>query len=244
MLPKLPKSARHRPRGLVILHEDADVLVIEKEPGLLSTETHKRESRTAEHILTNYLRKGCSASTRRAWLVHRLDRETSGVMIFAKSQSARDRLKENWSLVEKLYIARLSRMPTSEGGILQSYLAEDSNLFVRVVPSEREGRLAQTAWRTIKAMPDGGAVVKVRLLTGRRNQIRVQFADIGCPLLGDRKYNRHDHSRERLCLHAVSIAFPHPHTGKVLRFETPIPEVFGVTREEFDVVEPPQEKEV
>lgn len=239
MLPKLPKSAKHRPQGLRILHEDRDVVVIDKQAGLLSTETHKRETKTAEAILTDYLRKGCSASTKRAWLVHRLDRETSGVMIFAKSQAARDKLKDNWCLTTKFYIARLSKSPEADEGIFSSYLAEDENLFVRVVRNGKDGKFAQTAWRVVKRNADGSAVVKIRLLTGRRNQIRVQFADAGFPLLGDRKYNRHDAYKKRLCLHATSITFPHPHTGENLYFCSPIPDVFGVEQSEFDAVIPP-----
>ena len=158
-------------------------------------------------------------------MVHRLDRETSGVLLFAKSEAAQQQLKDNWKSTEKYYLAAVRGHLNTKSGVFSSYLAENEDLFVYSVSDQTKGKLSQTAYTVIKETPTL-TLVKIKLLTGRKNQIRVQFAEHGHPVVGDRKYGRHDPFRERLCLHAKSIAFDHPYSGRRLFFDTPIPGVF------------------
>jgi len=220
-------SSRHRPRGLTLLHEDKDLLVVNKEAGVLTTGTRRDEPFTAENVMNAYVRKGCARSSKQVFLVHRLDRETSGVLLFAKSEEAQQRIKEGWKNTEKFYLAAVHGHLKEKTGVFSSYLAEDEDLFVRSVPDAGKGKWSQTAYAVIKETP-GMSLVKVRLLTGRKNQIRVHFAEHGHPLVGDPKYGmRRDPFRERLCLHAKSISLDHPHSGKRLFFDTPIPEAIA-----------------
>jgi len=221
-----PVPRKHRPRGLEILHEDRDLFVVNKEPGVLTTATRKDEAFTAENVLNDYVRKGCLRSSKHVYLVHRLDRETSGVLLFAKSEEAQQRIKDNWKSTEKLYLAAVRGHLKEKAGVITSYLAENEDQFVYSVADPSKGKLSQTAYAVIKETPSL-SLVKIRLLTGRKNQIRVQFAERGHPVVGDPKYGKKDPFRERLCLHAKFIAFDHPHSGKRLSFDTPIPEVFA-----------------
>jgi len=219
-------SSRHRPRGLEILHEDRDLFVVNKAPGVLTTGTRRDEAFTAENVLNQYVRKGCARSRKQVYLVHRLDRETSGVLLFAKTEEAQQRLKENWKATEKLYLAIVrGRLPQRQG-LFSSYLAENEDIYVHSVDDPAAGKLSQTAYAVIIETPAVSAV-KIRLLTGRKNQIRVHFAEAGHAVAGDPKYGAGDPFRERLCLHAKSIAFDHPYSGRRLFFDTPIPEAFA-----------------
>lgn len=224
------KHLSHKIRGIDILYEDNDIIVVNKEHGILTEETRKGELFTAENALNNYVRKGQARSSKRVWLVHRLDRDTSGLLIFAKSEFVRESLQAVWhEKVEKIYIAAVWGTPPAKSGTLTGYLYEDKNLFVRQLSSPDERFLTKFAQTDYEVIADdhGMTLVKVRLHTGRRNQIRVQFADIGCPLVGDSKYGPHAKPfRERMCLHAYSLTFPHPVTGKQLSFTTDIPQVF------------------
>jgi tRNA pseudouridine32 synthase/23S rRNA pseudouridine746 synthase/23S rRNA pseudouridine1911/1915/1917 synthase len=219
-------SSRHRPRGLEILYEDRDLFVVNKEPGVLTTGTRRDEAFTAENVLTAYLRKGCARSSKHVYLVHRLDRETSGVLLFAKTEEAQQRLKDNWKTTEKLYLAAVCGRLPEKRGLFSSYLAENDDLFVFSVDDPAQGKLSQTAYAVMKETP-GLSFVKIKLLTGRKNQIRVHFAEAGHPVAGDPKYGRDGQPRERLCLHAKSIAFNHPHSGERLFFDTPVPAAFA-----------------
>lgn len=219
-------SRKHRPRGVEILHEDRDLFVVNKEPGVLTTGTRRDEAFTAENVLSDYLRKGCARSNKHVYLVHRLDRETSGVLLFAKSEAAQQRLKDNWKSTEKFYLAAVRGHLKAKRGLFTSYLAENEDLYVFSVDDPSQGKLSQTAYAVIKEAP-GLSLMKIKLLTGRKNQIRVHFAEAGHPVAGDAKYGRGDPFRERLCLHAKSIAFDHPHSGRRMFFETPIPETFA-----------------
>lgn len=223
---KRNSSNRHRPRGIEILHEDRDIFVVNKAPGVLTTGTRRDEAFTAENALNNYLRKGCARSSKHVYLVHRLDRETSGVLLFAKTEEAQQRLKDNWKANEKLYLALVRGHLSQRQGIFSSHLAENEDLYVFSVEDPSLGRLSQTEYAVIKETPALSAV-KIRLLTGRKNQIRVHFTEAGHPVVGDPKYGRDDTYRERLCLHAKSIAFDHPFTGRRLCFETPLPAEFA-----------------
>ncbi len=220
-----PQSKRHVPRGLTILHEDRDLFVIEKAPGVLSCSTPRHESFTAEAVLSDYLRKGSRVSRKQAFLVHRLDRETSGVMLFAKSIEAQEALKRDWVNTEKFYLAVVYGHPREQAGIFSSHLAENSDLYVYSVRDPRLGRFSQTEYHVI-GRTETMTLVKIRLLTGRKHQIRVHFAERGLPIVGDLKYNRDDPFEGRLCLHAKSIAFNHPFSGQRCFFDTPIPTVF------------------
>ncbi|MDD2461654.1 MAG: RluA family pseudouridine synthase [Kiritimatiellia bacterium] len=223
---RLHTSGRHRPRGLEILHEDRDLFVVNKAPGVLTTGTRRDEAFTAENVLNQYVRKGCARSRKQVYLVHRLDRETSGVLLFAKTEEAQQRLKENWKATEKLYLAIVrGRLPQRQG-LFSSYLAENEDLYVHSVDDPAAGKLSQTAYAVIAETPAVSAI-KIRLLTGRKNQIRVHFAEAGHAVAGDPKYGAGDPFRERLCLHAKSIAFDHPYSGRRLFFDTPIPEAFA-----------------
>lgn len=232
------KRQSHLPRGIALLHEDGDLLVVDKAPGILTEPTRKGEAFTVQGVLDTYVRKGQARSSKRVWPVHRLDRETSGVLVFAKSPDMRERLQAVWhTAVEKTYLAVVWNRPPEPAGNLAGYLYEDADLYVRPLPvddapasrarRERLGaKYAETAYEVLDTRA-GKTLVRVRLLTGRRNQIRVQFADIGCPLVGDAKYGPDAPPfRARLCLHALSIAFPHPATGARLLFRAEIPDVF------------------
>ena len=219
-------SNRHRPRGLDILHEDRDIFVVNKAPGVLTTGTRRDEAFTAENVLNQYVRKGCACSRKQVYLVHRLDRETSGVLLFAKTAEAQQRLKDNWRANEKLYLALVHGHLSQRQGVFSSYLAENEDLYVFSANDPALGKFSQTEYVVIKETPALSAV-KIRLLTGRKNQIRVHFTEAGHPVVGDPKYGRDVVCRERLCLHAKSIAFDHPFSGRRLFFDTPVPDAFS-----------------
>ena len=215
-----------------ILFEDDDVIVIEKPAGLLATHTKlvgraARESQlTAENLLNDYVRKGQAKSRRRVWLVHRLDRETSGVMMFAKSEEVAEKFRADWgNLTEKTYLARVAGVLQEDSGVFESYLQEDADGYrVRSVaaPDARRTsrvatppKLARTEWRRLSTT-DGTTLVEVKLKTGRKNQIRVHFSESGHPVIGDEKYGGEKASR--LYLHAQTLRFRHPRTGEWLEF--------------------------
>jgi len=203
-----------------ILHEDRDVIVIAKPAGLLTTHTRlvgrtARESQpTAENFLNDYVRKGQLRSRNRVWLVHRLDRETSGVMMFARSEEVAEHFRADWSaLTEKTYLARVGGILTEEAGVFESCLREDDDGYR--VRSARTGKPARTEWRRLST-EDGTTLVEVTLKSGRKNQIRVHFSEAGHPVVGDVKYGGMPASR--LYLHALRLRFVHPHTGKWMEF--------------------------
>jgi tRNA pseudouridine32 synthase/23S rRNA pseudouridine746 synthase/23S rRNA pseudouridine1911/1915/1917 synthase len=216
---------RHRPRGLEIIHDDRDILVVNKEPGLLTMSFRKDQLNTAERILTDYVRKGSSRSKNRVFVVHRLDRDSSGLLIFAKSYAVQQRLKNKWDNTEKLYLAAVHGRLSPRSGVIESYLAEDKNQFVASTSDTEKGRLARTGYCVIK-QTRSLSIIRIKLFTGRKNQIRVHFAEKDHPVVGDKKYGQSDKAYERLALHAKSIAFHHPHHGERMVFNTKIPEFF------------------
>ena len=214
-----------------IIYEDRDIIVIDKPAGLLTTHTRlpgraARESQmTAENCLNDYVRKGQLKSRKRVWLVHRLDRETSGVMMFAKDERFAEAMRERWNeLTEKTYRARVEGVVEEECGAFESYLLEDSDGYrVRSVKPGAAGvcgaktpRLARTEWRKLSS--DGATtLVEVSLKSGRKNQIRVHFSEAGHPVVGDVKYGARQ--ADRLHLRSVRLAFVHPFTGRRFEFK-------------------------
>ena len=236
--PDIPR--RFRPRDLEILHEDRDILIIDKAPGLLTMSPLRDERRTAEQVLNAFVRKGNPRSAARVYVVHRLDRDTSGLLVFAKSETMRDRLKAAWRQTEKRYLAAVHGLPVPARGRYVSRLAEDKDQFVHVVDDPAGGRVAETEYAVIKSHR-GISLVCVRLVTGRKNQVRVQFADAGCPVVGDLKYCQLRTTRERMALHAKELSFDHPASGRRVRADAGIPEFFariggGLTEEEWRAV--------
>jgi tRNA pseudouridine32 synthase/23S rRNA pseudouridine746 synthase/23S rRNA pseudouridine1911/1915/1917 synthase len=213
-----------RPKGLEIIYEDRDLLVINKEPGLLTMSFHRDELQTVERILTGYLRKGSCRSRLRAFVVHRLDRETSGLLIFAKTEEVKQILKNHWKEVEKEYCAIVHGLFKELSGTVSGYLDEDDDQFVFSC-GETKGRWAETQYEVVRENTRFSEL-KINLLTGRKNQIRVHFADLDHPVVGDTKYGLKGEKFERMALHSRSIAFNHPHSGKRMVFEAPIPESF------------------
>ena len=196
-----------------ILYEDRDVIVIDKPAGMLTTHTRAKESNTAEEWLNDYVRKGQRRSRLHVWLVHRLDRETSGVMMFAKSETVAEWFRSNWSeLTEKTYRARVEGELPGDRGVFESYLADNPHTMkVRSVSDPHLGKFARTEWRRLSS-GDGFTDVEVSLKTGRKNQIRVHFSEAGHPIVGDEKYG--GRRMPRLCLRAVRLRFRHPHTNE------------------------------
>ena len=214
-----------------VLYEDRDVIVIDKPAGLLTTHTRAKESNTAEELLNDYVRKGQRKSRNHVWLVHRLDRETSGVMMFAKTEEVSEYFRSDWNaLPEKTYIARVAGEFAEDHGVFESYLQEDADGYKvhSVSPPTPHNplnlrnplKLARTEWRRL-SVEDGTTLVEVVLKSGRKNQIRVHFSEAGHPVIGDEKYGGERASR--LYLHALRLKFRHPHTGKWLALESPCP---------------------
>ena len=227
------RSSRHSLRGIAILYEDRDIIVIEKDAGILTQQTWrmiggqgtKGGEYCVESALTDWVRKGQLRSSRRVYLVHRLDRETSGVMMVAKTPEVQEYFRGQWGEVtEKTYLARVEGRLPSESGVFESLLVEDADMRVHSTKDKKRGKLARTEWKVVADSPH--PLVEVTLKTGRKNQIRVHFAEAGHPVVGDLKYGR-AHGRARLCLHAWRLALIHPHSHERLVFESEPPDWCG-----------------
>lgn len=220
-----PIPYRHRPKGLTILYEDRDIIVIDKSAGLLTVKAMYEKERTAHHILTNYIRKGSFKSKKQLFVVHRLDRDTSGVLIFAKSIEAKENLKLQWKNVRKKYAAVVHGVLKEKNGTITSYLAENEDYEVFSVRDSRKGELAITRYQVIKEAKKF-SLLEIELLTGKKNQIRVHFSEKGHPIVGDNKYGKKGEPKSRLALHSHHLTFRHPHSGKELTFEAELPGFF------------------
>lgn len=226
---------------LRIVYEDNYIIVIEKKEGLLSVGTAKgKEEMTAHSLLCNYMRNtspriGRYAPPPRVFIVHRLDRETSGLMVFAKSEEIKRALQENWdeAVTERKYVAVVNSEQLSSGTI-RTWLKENSAFIVYSSPKDNGGQLAITHYRVLESNPKNKkSLVELELETGRKNQIRVHMQELDAPIFGDKKYfcNSQQHLMEnkkarRLYLHAYKLSFIHPVTRKEMKFSTPVPMSF------------------
>lgn len=208
--------------GLKIYFEDAHLLVVEKPAGLLSIASPAEPEKTAYFQLTEYLRQAHPRSRQRVWIVHRLDRETSGLMVFAKTATAKEQLQSKWDSFEKKYEAVVEGAPPLSKGVWKSDLDESNPHHVLVRPRSERTRHAVTHYQVLKKSPER-ALVELILETGRRHQIRVHLAHAGHPVVGDEKYGAKTDPAGRLGLHAASLRFRHPATGEELRFTSPLP---------------------
>jgi tRNA pseudouridine32 synthase/23S rRNA pseudouridine746 synthase/23S rRNA pseudouridine1911/1915/1917 synthase len=217
--------AKYQPKGLTVLYEDKDIIVVEKPCGLLSIGTDRDKSRTVHTILNDYVRKGNPHSRNRVYIVHRLDRETSGILILAKSEAAKTFLQGHWQETDKRYLTVVYGSLTPKAGTISSYLTENSAFTVYSTPDPKLGKLSHTEFRVLKESK-GFSLLEIHLLTGRKHQIRVHLSEKGHPVVGDRKYGKGNDAYATLALHASSISFTHPVSGSHLAFETGIPDFF------------------
>jgi tRNA pseudouridine32 synthase/23S rRNA pseudouridine746 synthase/23S rRNA pseudouridine1911/1915/1917 synthase len=217
---------KHRAKGQVILYEDRDILVIDKPAGLLTMGTDREKLRTAYYRLTDYVRKGNPKSRERIYIVHRLDREVSGILVFARSVAAKNALQSQWARVEKHYLALVYGVPPKPEGTFSSHLVESGVHRVHSTSNPKLGKLSHTAYKLLRHSRDV-SLLDINLLTGRKHQIRVHLAENDLPIVGDKKYGGKRSDESRLALHAKSIAFDHPHTGERCFFETETPQIFS-----------------
>jgi RluA family pseudouridine synthase len=210
---------------LALLFEDDDIIVIIKSAGMLTVGTADEKEKTAQRYLNEYLRTKRGS---RVHVVHRLDRDTSGVMMFAKNFETREILKDTFAAhdIDRVYVAIVEGKPPQKEGTIRSYLFEDDRMMkVRSVADPKQGKLAVTHYRVLEA---GGKYTKleVTLETGRKNQIRVHFSEQGFPVAGDSRYGAKTDPLGRLGLHAQMLGFVHPKTKKKMIFTAPLPDVF------------------
>ena len=213
-----------RSNDIDIVYEDPYLLVVDKRPGLLSMSNNTRQQ-TVQTVLNYYLEKGGGRNT--SHLVHRLDRDTSGLMVYAKDVQTQQSLINGWQqlLTDRRYLALVEGELESPRGRIQSWLTEDKRFITHSSPVDNGGKFAVTHYNVLEAS-NGYSLVECELETGRKNQIRVHMADMGHPVVGDFKYGSEIDPMRRLGLHAYMLCFTHPVTGKHLRFETPVPVLF------------------
>ena len=208
--------------GIKVYFEDASLIVIDKPANLLSIASEAEQEKTAYFLLTDYLRQGNPHGDERVWIVHRLDRETSGLMVFAKTAAAKEILQANWDRAEKRYLAVAEGKLPADKGVFESYLDETNPFKVFSVSRTPATRHAVTHYKVLK-VAKGRMLVELTLETGRRHQIRVHLRDAGCPIVGDEKYGAKTNPAKRLGLHSCALRIPHPVTGKELYFESRLP---------------------
>lgn len=211
-------------RRLRIVYEDDDVIVVNKGYGLLSIgDDTGKDRETAYSILRDYLKWAHPGN--KLFIVHRLDRDTTGLMVFAKTIEAKEALQHNWNnmVLERKYVCLVEGTPEPKEGTVRSRLAENSRHEVYALPEDsQEGQLAITRYRTL-GTTRGLTLVECELDTGRKNQIRVHMKQLGTPISGDHRYGGHPSPLHRMCLHALSLRFVHPVTRRDMRFTTPNP---------------------
>lgn len=211
--------------GLNILFEDADLIVIDKPSGLLTVATDVEKRKTAYSLLSDHVK--LEDPDNKIFVVHRLDRETSGLLLFAKNSAVKHQIQETWETMvnQRTYVGVVEGVVEPAEGTIVSWLAETTAFRVYSVPNAQAGKKAITHYRKIGGN-DRYSILQINLETGRKHQIRVHMQDLGHPIVGDKKYGSTCNPIRRVALHAQVLAFTHPRTGLPCRFETRIPEKF------------------
>ena len=209
-------------RRLNIVYEDDDIVVVNKGYGLLSMGNDKVKEGTAYSILKEYIK--WVDPRQKIFIVHRLDRDTSGLMMFAKNVHAKEAMQHNWNnmVLNRTYVAVVEGNVETDEGTIQTYLAENSKFEVYVTENPDEGQLAITRYKVLQRK-NGYTLMELELDTGRKNQIRVHMKHLGHPITGDRRYGAKSSPIHRLALHARTLRFVHPITRREMNFSTPIP---------------------
>lgn len=224
---KKPGIATKASLPFPVLYEDKEVIVIDKPAGIATSSIDG--STNIQFVVSEFL-KHMSKGIVRTYVVHRLDKEVSGVLLLAKSESAMDIIKDKWEETEKHYFAFVEGTPETPEGTIKSWLIEDNAMKMRSVKERPDAKLAITHYKTIKKL-ENHTLLDIHTETGRKNQIRVHLSDIGCPIVGDRKYGASAEFVRRVRLHACSLRFPHPVTGKEITVESAMPEGFLVLKQ-------------
>lgn len=220
-----PYTVLRHPR-LQLVYEDDYVVVVNKGYGLLSVSRGAaKPETTAYNIVKNYL-KECD-SRQKVFIVHRLDRDTSGLMMFAKTPEAKEAMQHNWNnmVLERKYVAVVEGNVENDEGVIRSYLGETSAHEVFSTQDPQQGKLAVTRYKVL-ARGQGRSLVEYSLDTGRKNQIRVHSRELGHPIVGDRRYGASQSPIGRLCLHARTLRFVHPQSRNDMNFQLPVPAKF------------------
>lgn len=214
-------------KGIKVVYEDEYLIAVEKASGILSIATDKEREKTAYNIVKNYVKS--RNPLEKLFIVHRLDRETSGVMIFAKTEEMQQILQTNWQkmVLERTYVAVVEGKVEKNSDTIISYLKENSAFVTFSSDKEIEGSKKAVTHYTVLKRSKGFSLVEANIETGRKNQIRVHMQSLGHSVVGDKKYGATTNPLGRLGLHAKSIIFKHPKTGKVLSFQTGIPAKFS-----------------
>ena len=216
---------RFHPGGLTILYEDHDILVVDKVNGMLTMGTDRVKENTAYFRLTEYVRKGNQKSKKRVFIVHRLDKDTSGVIIFAKTEPAKRFLQDEWHKFQKIYYAVVHGTLPQKEGVLTSYLAENSIHRIFSVTNPENGKLAKTGYKILRET-ENFSLLEIELITGKKHQIRVHFSYKCYPVAGDKLYGDNERGIKRMALHAGSLTIIHPHTKEPMTFESKSPTYF------------------
>lgn len=205
-----------------ILYEDKSIIVVSKPTHLLTISTENEKERTMFHKIIEYERK--KNKNNKVFIVHRLDKDTSGILIFAKSEKVKKILQDNWDKTKRYYMAIVEGIPKEKEKTIKSYLTENSRL-ITYSTSESKGKLAITKYKLIKHSKKF-SLLDIEILTGRKNQIRVHMSDNNTPIIGDKKYGAITNPMNRLGLHAYKIVFTHPITKKEMTIEDKLPKEF------------------
>ncbi|BDU51564.1 RluA family pseudouridine synthase [Haliovirga abyssi] len=217
--------SKEKMNGVKIMFEDNYVIVIEKESGLLTIATNKEKLNTANSILREHVKE--ADPTNKLFIVHRLDRDTSGVMIFARNKMVKETFQNEWNerILERAYVAILEGNIPNDEGTIESYLKENRAFLMYSTKDTKDGKKAITRYKVLKRV-NNYTLVEIHLDTGRKNQIRVHMQNMGHSIIGDKKYEAKTNPIGRLGLHAKIIEFKHPITNKIMRYESPLPKEF------------------
>lgn len=207
---------------LKILYEDKSIIIISKPSNLLTIGTNKEHNNTLYRKVSEYVKK--QHKSNKIFIVHRLDKDTSGIIAFAKTESVKRILQRNWDKTKRKYVALVEGKVT-KGDTIKNYLAETKTLKTYITNDKKIGKLAITKYKPIKGNKEY-TLLDIEILTGRKNQIRVHMESINHPIVGDKKYNSKKNPIRRMCLHATYLEFIHPITNKRLIIEDKYPNIF------------------
>ena len=215
------KNGSEHMKKLKILYEDKNLLVVDKESGLLTISTPKEKNRTLFHEASDYVKKQYPKN--KVFIVHRLDKDTSGIVVFAKNQETKNKLQNTWEKTKRGYLAIVEGHLSPKKDTLKSYLVETKSLDVYSTKDPKKGKIAITEYEVINSNKNY-SLLKINIKTGRRNQIRVQLSDIKHPIIGDKKYHSKTNPINRLGLHANYLEFTLD--NKTYTFTTDYPTYF------------------